>query len=150
MIEYAVLVLLTVIPSPFSEAAKKELKTLAGNWEYVKAHAKEGMIDIASMNAHILTIDGAKWEIRPKDSEEVRERAVIIALDPSTDPKILDLKTIPRNPKREGSVVEGIYKIDGDTLVLVTYVGRDKKRPADFDVPKETETFVWTLKRVKK
>ena len=150
MIEYIALVLLAVIPSPFGEDAKKELKLLAGEWEYIKAQAKDEMIDIASTKPHVLTITGTKWEVRPKDSEEVQERAVIVAFDPTAAPKIMDLRTVPRDPAREGTLVECIYRIDGDTLTVAMHIGADKKRPADFDVPKESGNIVWTLKRGKK
>ncbi len=36
MIEYVALVLLAIIPSSFSEAAKNELKNLEGKWKIVK------------------------------------------------------------------------------------------------------------------
>jgi uncharacterized protein (TIGR03067 family) len=150
MIEYAALVLLAVIPSPFSEVAKKELKALAGEWEYVKADAKNETIDIAATKPHFLTIVDGKWEVRAKGEERVRERAVIVALDTSTDPKIMDLRSVPSDPQREWTVIECVYKIDGDTLTIAMYMGRDKKRPVSFDASKETETIVWTLKRVKK
>lgn len=150
MIEYAALVLLAVVPSQFSEDVKKELKLLAGHWDYIKGQSKEGTLDIAAEKPHVLTINGAKWEVRPKDGEEVKERAVIVGFDPTTNPKIMDLKTVPRDPNREGALIECIYKIDGDTLTVAMHIGRDKKRPADFDEPKDSEVIVWTLKRVKK
>lgn len=150
MIQYAAVVLLAIIPSQFSEDARKELKLLAGNWEYVKAEAKNETIDIAATKPHFLTINNGKWEVRAKGEDRVRESAVIVALDASTDPKIMDLRSIPNDPKREGTVIECAYKIDDDTLTIAMYMGRDKKRPASFDASKETETIVWTLKRVKK
>jgi uncharacterized protein (TIGR03067 family) len=143
------LTLLAVV-GPFDQAARKELAALAGDWDYVKAQAKGQAIDIENEKPHFVTVSGTLWEVRAKGAERVRESARIVALDPSTDPKLIDIRSIPGNPQREGTLLEGIYKLDGDTLVIAFYYGRDKKRPADFDEPKDTETIVWTLKRIKK
>jgi uncharacterized protein (TIGR03067 family) len=83
-------------------------------------------------------------------SAEGKERAAVESIDPSTDPKCLDLKALDsEGDVKKGSVFEAIYKIDGDTLTLAIHVGPEKKRPANFDAPKEERTILMVFKRVK-
>ena len=89
-----------------------------------------------------LTIEGTKWAFGMFQAGE------IVALDPSTNPKLLDLKSIRKGG--DDTVNEAIYKVDGDTLIICIYQGKDKKRPTSFDKPTEGETVLWTLKRPKK
>ena len=75
----------------------------------------------------------------------------IAALDPSTDPKILDLKTLEdMGQLRKDAVLESIYKFDGDTLVIAIYIGEGKKRPDKFESPKDSGVVLVTLKREKR
>ncbi|HJZ56221.1 MAG TPA: TIGR03067 domain-containing protein [Gemmataceae bacterium] len=130
-------------PKELSEAAKKELKKFEGKWKAEKVTSSEG-------------------EITPPDGEgmlEIKDRKILLdgksfgeitELDPSVDPKCLDFKVlVGKGALSEGTVIETIYKIDGDTLTWAVYLGADKKRPANFDAPKEAGTFVVVLKRVK-
>src|SRR5437868_3223164 len=112
MLITAAIALLALVADPFDAAAKKELKALAGEWEYVKAQTKDKALDLASEKPHVATIEGTTWTVRAKGGTEVRERAEIVALDTSTDPKLLDIRSVPRDPKREGVVLEGVYKLD--------------------------------------
>ena len=74
----------------------------------------------------------------------------MMKLDPAVDPKILDIKSlVDKGPITKGTVIEAIYKLDGDTLTLVGYAGEEKKRPANFDPPKDDGVGMWVLKRVK-
>jgi uncharacterized protein (TIGR03067 family) len=76
------------------------------------------------------------------------ESAEVTALDPSTDPKCLDLTK--RRPNRPDQVTECVYQIDGDTLRLALADPEGEKlRPAGFDKPTDPRVLVWTLKRVK-
>jgi uncharacterized protein (TIGR03067 family) len=75
----------------------------------------------------------------------------VAAMDPSTTPKILDLKALlDEGPLTKGSVVEAIYKLDGDDLTIALYIGEGKKRPEKFESEKESMVIVVTLKREKK
>ena len=71
----------------------------------------------------------------------------VTALDPTLSPKVIDFKML-RKPE-SGVTNEAIYKLDKDTLVVVVYLGDDKKRPDGFDVPKDGQTGRFTLKRPK-
>jgi uncharacterized protein (TIGR03067 family) len=75
------------------------------------------------------------------------EKAVIASIDPKTDPKCLDLKSVEKG--RDGAVDEAIFQLDGDTLTICFCQGQGKNRPTTFDKPKEKDTILIVLKRVK-
>jgi uncharacterized protein (TIGR03067 family) len=75
------------------------------------------------------------------------EKAEIVALDPTTDPKCIDLKSLEK--ARDGDVYEAIYQMDGDTLIICLYQGKGKQRPTSFENPKDQDTVMVVMKRVK-
>ena len=75
----------------------------------------------------------------------------VATLDPSTTPKLLDLKAlVDMGPITKGTVYEAIYKVDGDDLSLAIYFGEGKKRPEKFESAAFSEIAVVKLKREKK
>jgi uncharacterized protein (TIGR03067 family) len=123
------------------EAAQKELQKLQGKWKVVKICAK-----------------GMEYQPEKGDPELIgefkgrtfsftgAEKAEVVAIDPTTDAKCLDMKSLEK--ARNGVVDEGIFKLDGDTLTICFYQGQGKNRPASFDVPKEPDTVLAVFKRV--
>ena len=131
------------------EAAKKELKKLEGKWKITKEVTSNGENEKASLGrGDDVTVEfkGNKVVIAAKETFEFE----ISTLDGAADPKILDLKALAdKGPITKGSVIEAIYKFDGDTLILVGYAGEGKKRPANFDPPKDEGVGMWVMTRVK-
>jgi len=132
-------------PPKLSEAAEKELKKFQGKWKAEKA--------VTNGNEETPMTDGAEVYLEFKgrklllNGKEVME---VDALDPSTDPKILDLKALAdMGGLRKDTVVESIYKFDGDSLVLAVHIGETKKRPDKFESPKDSNVVLVTLKKVK-
>lgn len=64
-------------------------------------------------------------------------------LNPKTDPAEIDLT----NDKEK---ILGIYKLDGDTLILCFPKGRAEERPAKLESPADSNIVLMTLKREKK
>lgn len=124
------------------EAARKELQALEGEWIVQQIETRDAQLKPGEDERMTLTIKGTKWTFGTQEEGEV------VALDPSAKPKLLDLKSVRKG--REDRINEAIYKVDGDTLVLCIYQGKDKKRPTRFDKPTEADTVLWTLKRSKK
>jgi uncharacterized protein (TIGR03067 family) len=131
------------------EAAQKELKKLEGKWKVTKEVTSNGEQELPALGRGCeVTVEfkGRKVLINAKEKFEFE----LSELDPSVDPKCLDLKSVAdQDPIPKGAVIEAIYKLDGDTLTLVGYAGEGKKRPANFDPPKDEGVGMWILKRVK-
>jgi uncharacterized protein (TIGR03067 family) len=128
-----------------TEAAKKDLKALQGKWKAVKA-VTNGDEELPTMDGNDVVLEFKERKVLLNDKEVL----VIATLDPSTDPKILDIKALAdTGPLRKGTVLEAIYKLDGDALTLAVYVGEGKKRPEKFESPKDSGVVVVTLKREK-
>jgi uncharacterized protein (TIGR03067 family) len=88
-----------------------------------------------------VTIKGTKFTFGKYGDGEVT------ALDPTLKPKIVDFKML-RKPE-SGATNEAIFKVEKDTLLVVVYLGEDKKRPDSFEIPKDAHTVRFTLKRAK-
>jgi uncharacterized protein (TIGR03067 family) len=127
-------------PPKLTEAGQKELKALQGKWQIQKeARFDEERDRSADANA-VVEFKGHKLIAEGKEVGEVA------ALDPTTDPKCIDLK-IDEGPAK-GMTVEAVYKIDGDNLTISISL-TEKKRPTNFDKPKEAGSILVTLKRIK-
>ena len=132
-----------------SAEAKKELKKLEGKWTVTKEVTSNGEKENAAIGrGDEVTVEfkGNKVVIAAKEMFEFE----LSTLDPTVDPKILDLKALAdKGPITKGTVIEAIFKFDGDNLILVGYAGEGKKRPANFDPPKDEGVGMWVMKRVK-
>jgi uncharacterized protein (TIGR03067 family) len=76
-----------------------------------------------------------------------KKEEVDYKLDAKTDPPSIDL--IPPKAAKEGSL-RGIYKLEGDTLIICFPKGGRIERPKKFESPADTQIVLMTLKRVKK
>jgi uncharacterized protein (TIGR03067 family) len=128
-----------------SPKAKAELAKLEGKWRVVKgANAREEG-DVPDAQAFVLTFKGAEATMALGDKAE---SVLVTALDPTTDPKCIDLGE--KRKGRDPRTLEGVYRIDGDTLRLAFAVPRDGKlRPTSFEKPTDPRVTVWTFKKVK-
>jgi uncharacterized protein (TIGR03067 family) len=129
-------------PNPLPEPAKKELEKLQGKW-VAKEFGRNGeRIDVREQKFE-LEIKGDKWIFTGK------EKGVFVALDPTTDPKCMDLKSIEEG--RKGQVDEGIYRIEGETLTICLHQGSGKARPTSFETsPDRPDTILAVFERPKK
>jgi uncharacterized protein (TIGR03067 family) len=133
-----------------SEAAQKELKKLDGKWKVTKEVTAGGEREKPAIGRGgdvAVEFKDRKLTLTGQDTFELE----VSALDPTTDPKSLDLKSpVDQGPIPKGALIEGIFKLDGDTLTLVFNAGEEKKmRPSNFDPPTEKDVGIWVLKRVK-
>jgi uncharacterized protein (TIGR03067 family) len=126
----------------FSKEEKKELDQLQGEW-LVKEMARAGKTQEAAGVKLVLEIKDAKWIFTGQHKGD------FVAFHTNTDPKGYDIKRAEKG--LEGQIQEGIYKIEGDTLILCFYQGKDKFRPTRFEAPEsQPDTILVTLKRAKK
>ncbi|QJW98630.1 TIGR03067 domain-containing protein [Frigoriglobus tundricola] len=125
-----------------SADAKKELTKLDGKWKLVKVASggQEGDVD----KEVYFEFKGTELTMSAGSRSEAYR---IAALDPATDPRCVDL--VEKRPGKPDRTLEGVYRIDGDTLQLAHALpGDGKNRPTGFDKSLE-RGMVWTLKRVK-
>jgi uncharacterized protein (TIGR03067 family) len=76
-----------------------------------------------------------------------RREDVEYKLDPKADPPHIDLIPIG---KEKADPILGIYKLDGDTLVICFPKGGKADRPAKFESPDGSQIVLLKLKREKK
>ncbi len=125
----------------WTPAAKAELKALQGVWEVVKA----GDAADEPPKGFAFTFKGTEATMALGGKSE---SARVHAIDPTTDPKCIDL--VETRPDKSERTLEGVYRIDGDTLRLAFSVSKEgKSRPTGFEKPTDPRTLVLTLKRVK-
>jgi uncharacterized protein (TIGR03067 family) len=91
------------------------------------------------------TADGG---LTVKEGNRTKPEGASYKVDPKKDPAEIDL--IPPPDKKEPTL-QGIYRLDGDTLTLCFgRGGPGAERPKKFESPEGAETVVMTLKRAKK
>jgi uncharacterized protein (TIGR03067 family) len=130
----------------FTDAAKKDLKTLQGAWKAVKG-VKDGEEETPKMGTEDVILEFKDRALLFNGKEFL----TVTALDTSTDPKCIDFKVaVDRGPLTKGAVFEGIYKLDGDTLTLALFEDGGVKRPDKFESAKGSKIIVVTLQREKK
>jgi uncharacterized protein (TIGR03067 family) len=139
----ALLIWLFVLAAdPLSKEAAKELESLKGEWVLERLDANGQMNDIKLEDRPIITINGTTWKIHKNDNP-----ILVTQIDPTTQPKLIDLKTPDGDDKH--TLREGIYKIEGDTLHLCLFVGGGRERPAGFEKAGSEETVLAILRRKK-
>ena len=129
-------------PNPLPERAKKELDQLQGKW-VAKEFGRHGKTVDVKDHELVLEIKGDKWIFTGK------EKGVFVALDPTTDPKCVDLKSVEEG--RKGQVDEGIYRVDGVTLTICLHQGGGKSRSTKIETsPDQPDTILAVFERPKK
>jgi uncharacterized protein (TIGR03067 family) len=128
-----------------SEAAKKEVKRLEGEWKPVKIVVDGNDVDPKrNGEEQVAEFKGRTFLVSGKELFEVA------ALDPTAKPKSLDFKALADLDEiAKGNTYQGIYKLDGDSLELALHLG-DGTRPTTFEPGKEAQDVVISFKREKK
>ena len=124
--------------------AEKELKKFQGDWTFESSEAGGQKLPADQLKDFVLTFDGAKHTVK---SGTTIIQTGTQTIDPSKSPKTIDV-TLTEGPSK-GTVILGIYEIEGDTLKVCFDMG-GKKRPTEFKSMAGSETFLNVHKRVKK
>jgi len=121
------------------DAVKADLKKLQGRWllERLERNGFDAT-KASNVEGYVFEFLDAKffmWRSREKKAGK-DSIGYSITIDPSKDPKHIDIKELAL----------GIYKIEGDTLIICW----DIERPTEFKGPKDKFGWrLWTLKRLK-
>src|SRR5262245_35936614 len=138
-------VLLLGADDPSNQAAKDELRQLAGTWQVVPLDGAEGDKDAQAAAKKLkLTIEGDKYTVL-SDGKVVEEGTLTI--DPSKTPKTMDMKVT--KGECTGRVVECIYRLDKDALLVATALP-GKARPVNFEVTRDSGRTKLVREREKK
>jgi uncharacterized protein (TIGR03067 family) len=126
------------------DTADKDLKHIQGVWR-IESREVGGKKEPTEKSKDItITIDGDKVTVKLGDK-------VLMAgtqrLDSAKTPKAIDTTIVEGEHK--GTVMLGIYEIDGETL-KVCFDTEGKKRPTEFKTAEGTKLFLNVHKRVKK
>jgi uncharacterized protein (TIGR03067 family) len=126
------------------DAAKKDQEKLQGTWETaaINYNGNEQANDIKLK----LVFNGKEVRVEGSDEVEKDYAKFTYKLDPSTNPRAIDITVSAGNQK--DTTLEGIYEVKGDELRLcVKVIG--KERPAKFASPEGENIALVVLKRVK-
>jgi uncharacterized protein (TIGR03067 family) len=127
----------------FSAEAKKELKKFEGKWRVVKGAGGGQESDLTDKMAYF---EFKGTELTMTSGGKV-ENYKISAIDTTTDPKCIDL--VEKRKGRPDRTLEGVYRIDGDTLqIAIELPSNTKNRPTSFDKSVE-RALVFVLKKAK-
>jgi uncharacterized protein (TIGR03067 family) len=118
-------------------ADQKELDKLQGDWVAAALEVRGQKLPEETVKQYKLTIKGNQWTV----SSNMKEDKITFKLDPSKDPKAIDLTYV--GPLGKESNWLGIYKLEGDTLTMIRVPGI-LERPKEFKTtPQVGQMSVW-------
>jgi uncharacterized protein (TIGR03067 family) len=129
------LALAVAAPLP-KDKPKAEPGKLEGHW-VVESYLAGGKVEAERAGMH-LSFDGKSVVVAEEKGADVA-----YAARPKTDPPEIDLTAA-------NNLIPGIYKIEGDTLLLCFPKAGGTDRPKKFASPAGTTIVLMTLKRDKK
>jgi uncharacterized protein (TIGR03067 family) len=126
------------------EAAQKDLKVLAGNWQVVSREVDGEKADQKALDAMKVTIDREGIVTVQRDGKTIG-KSKWTNLDTAKDPKTVDLEVIEGENK--GKVYLGIYRIEENNMTICR-ANPDKKRPTTFSTEAGSGCTLMSFKRV--
>jgi uncharacterized protein (TIGR03067 family) len=143
----ALATVLACVPlTPAAGADDPDAKALVGTWTITKGEKGGATQDKADSKGEFRFRDGA---VRVASGEQEAEYSYELrpSKKPGERPSEIDFRT--NAPKGAGGVVlGGIYRLDGDDLVIALSLA-PFPRPTEFKTDKDTTVIVFTLKRKK-
>lgn len=134
----ALLVLPAAVPAEDKKPdPKADLAALKGKWK-VAAVTFDG--NVAKPDDRTLVIDGNSFTAYTGDK---KGRSLTFTVDPSKDPKHIDLTL-----KEQDQKAAGVYTLDGDKLTIC-YGEPGTARPKKFESKSGDKTFLLVLERIK-
>jgi uncharacterized protein (TIGR03067 family) len=128
------------------DAAKAEMKKLEGTWVATSIEYDGEQVLGGEVKDVKLVISGDEISVKGAIPDADKYAKLTYKVDPSTTPKIIDVTFTVGADK--GTVMEGIYKLEGDELRLCVQVF-GKERPGEFATQGGSNRALGVLKREK-
>lgn len=133
---------LCLLTSAEPEKTLTDQDKLQGEWEMVGLEIREAQVPAEKLKGTTLTIKDDLYITHVKKTDhEIRYK-----LDPKQDPKQIDM--IFPDGTNAPKVAKGIYKIDGDKLIICRAQQPDQDRPTNFVSSSVNDTFVVTWQKL--
>lgn len=144
----AVLVLM-VLPAwsqDKSDAVKKELEKLQGEWKLVGGDGPGSKLTEEDFVGRMIVIKGDAYEyVSPSETEKEKGK---FTLNPAATPAQVDMEIIEGHSKGQKQL--GIYELKDNRLRFCVAQPNDPKRPPKFAVTPEDRFMLYAFERVKK
>lgn len=120
---------------------------LVGDWE-VESVTNNGTKTPAGPGLHYTFTEDGKWLISRNGRQAPPTITRQFVIDGKPNPPTVDLVTARAGGQHARLI--GIYKIDGDTLLICGTRAKDGDRPTKFEAPEGSGNVLYVLKRPKK
>lgn len=121
-------------------AAAEDKKPLEGKW-VIESLTRDGKAD-DSMKGATRVHEGDKYTITPAKDSKAAVTEGTFTID--AEKKTIDMK--PSSGNFKGMTLQGIYKLDGDTLTVAFSAA---ERPKDFESKEGSKVVVAVMKKAK-
>lgn len=115
----------TLSQPPSDPAAQAELEKFQGPWEFVSLEVEGSKKPDSDFRKLSVVFRGNQWIV--SEGTDVAAQTTI-TLNPATNPKTIDAFPAPG----KGLPIHGIYKFEGDTLIICDRGKDNGDRPTDF------------------
>ena len=134
------------------DALKAGLKALEGKWEVTSCLKDGEELDTVVKLGIKFEFKDINLEVTGSDASFTPQKR-FIKLDVSTKPMLLDVAEKAEELKDGSKLLEGLYAIDGETLMFCLQMDGDQpakgKRPAGLESKAGSGALLFTLKKVK-
>lgn len=130
-----------IVGQPAEDKVKKDLNAMQGTWDMVGLEVDGKDVPVDRLGSS-LTVKGNDYVVAIKD----KKIAVTIRLDPSKDPKEMDM--IFNDGANKEKVHKAIYKVEKDMLTLCRGLNPENERPREFATWPNTGYFVVRWKKM--
>jgi len=125
-----------------------ELGRLAGTWQVIGHETSGKPTNEEHWRKVQFVFKGNQLTFVGDDILNKKVAKITVVVDPSTSPRIIDLKIVAGEFK--GTTLEGVYELNNDGLRICFRNDEAKNRPNDFSTKQDANLVLFTLKRPKK
>ena len=131
---------------PPADAFAKELKAMAGTWRPVSAENNGNMSPEGDLKElRWIRDEAGKWALQRSDKTVLEW--TVRRIDATKKPKTIDIE-VTGGPHK-GTIYQGIYELDGDTLRVCLAQPESAERPTEFSARKGSGFALSEFKREK-